>query len=155
MVPLDATRDADDVARSIGNNVALAVVQEHKLVVPRIDDNRAAADSDIEGRHDDAPSGGDKPLDRQADVLDTQIGFRTWPLGLEHQLGLRVWETQASRNRVAPNQLVTERSVEGDGLVKLTDAKSYAVDLVEQRLLNHGDSRLRDWATAVFSQSHR
>jgi len=70
------------LASVVGDEAALAVVQEHEMVAPRVSDNRALPDRYVEGRDDDAPARGDETLHRGFDRVHCQVGLGTGTLRL-------------------------------------------------------------------------
>jgi hypothetical protein len=52
-----------DLAGGVGEKFSLAVVEEYEMVAPRVGDDCAPADRDVEGLHDDPSAGGDETLD--------------------------------------------------------------------------------------------
>jgi hypothetical protein len=99
----------------------------------RVGDDGAQSDFDRKRIDDDATARGDKPLDRNPDVLDEQIDSRVWPLGAQHELGVRVGETQPHLTRTPPDHLVSQTLVKRNAGLEIADRKPQAIELAYER----------------------
>lgn len=130
--------DAGDIARLVGDEPSLGVVEDDQMVVPGIGDHGAAPDGDLEGLGYDTTSGGDELLDGGRHVMDCEVGLGSRPFGLHHELCLRFGQAKPGTRRASPDQLVAEVAVELDRPVQIGNAHRQAVDLPKERIVAHG-----------------
>ena len=88
--------DSGHVASVVGGQNALAVVEQDELVTPRIDNDGAQADRNVERRDDDAATSIYEPVDRWPDGVYREVGLGAGTLGLQHEFGVAIWKAHAS-----------------------------------------------------------
>jgi hypothetical protein len=144
---------SDDVSGFVSEQMALAVVEEHQLIVPRVCDNRALSNGDVEWLYYHSSPRPYETLDRNPDILNGQIGFRSRALGLENQFTLGVGKAKSNSSRGLPNNLVAKRRIKLKRRVQIRHAKCEAINLAKERLIAHL-STVRRTAMRTF-RSHR
>lgn len=128
---------ANDVAVLVGDKVPFAVVEDDEVVVPRIGDDRAASDRDVECLDDDAAVCGDESLDRGRDVVDGEVGLGARPFRLQHELGFRPAQPEPGAGSCSPQHPVAQVAVEVDGVVEIGDRQCQTIDPAEDGIPAH------------------
>ena len=124
----------DDVPVFIDLQKALALVENHDLVLPRVANNSAEADADLEGLYYDRAASLQNSVDRLGDRLHCQIRLHRTGVGVQYQFCVRVGEAQASCTLVPPDEFVPERlAVEAQGRIEVAHGKTETIDLAEYR----------------------
>jgi hypothetical protein len=138
---------------------SLAHVEQLELVSMRVGDDGAQSDFDRKRMDHDATARGDKPLDRGPDVLDKQIDSRVRPLGLQHELSVRLGETQAYLIRTPPGHFVSQTLVKRNAGLEIADRKLQAIELAYERRVRrstHGrESRSRPACRPLLAHCER
>ena len=134
--------DTGDVPSVIGDEMPLAVVEDHEVVVPWVCHDCAPTDRDVEGLDDDTATCGDESLDRRRDLGNGEISLRAGSFRLQDELCLRFRQSHPHAGDRSPNHLMPEASVKGDRAVEIGHPQRETVDLSKERLLCH-DQTLR------------
>ncbi|HLY00764.1 MAG TPA: hypothetical protein VKR62_18885 [Roseiarcus sp.] len=131
--------DAGHPAFRVGRQPALGLVQQGEFIAERVADARAAADRDVERRFDSLAAGAEEERERLLDIVNQNIGFRA-DAQVAHEFGVGVRKGEPDRFLASPKHPMPKAvAIEGDGRVKVGDAKQEIVELTKQRAVGgHG-----------------
>ena len=99
---------APDNPVCIGDEHAFAQIQEDEPILPRVGDDRAASDWDVEWLDDDSPARFDDRRGRFIGRRHEQVDFHFWSLGLNDDFSVGVGHAEARCHPGSPDQLVSE-----------------------------------------------